>query len=69
MLNFDWFQNVSLAAAKAVFLVLFVVIGLLVRRVPKEYIYQGVERPRWWHNLKLWAWGVLSFIFVVYWVF
>ena len=69
MLNFDWFQNVSPAAAKTVFLVLFVVIGLLVLMVPKAYIYQGIERPRWWHNLKLWAWGVWSFIFVVYCVF
>jgi len=69
MLNFDWFQDVSPAAAKAVFLVLFVVIGLLVQMVPKAYIYQGVEQPRWWHNLKLWAWSVLAFIFVVYWVF
>lgn len=69
MLNFDWLQRVSPAAAKAVFLVLFIVIGLLVLMIPKAYIYQGLEHPRWWHNLKLWAWGVLSFIFVVYCVF
>ncbi|MBN2129050.1 MAG: hypothetical protein JW741_06110 [Sedimentisphaerales bacterium] len=69
MLNFDWLRGVSPAAAKAVFLVLFVVIGLLVLLIPKEYIYQGLERPRWWHNLKLWAWGVLLSIFVTYCVF
>ena len=66
MLNFDWLQGVSLAAAKGVFLVLFVVIGLLVAMVPKAYIYQGLEHPRWYHNLKLWAWSVLLFIFVTY---
>ena len=69
MLNFDWLRDVSPAAAKGVFLVLFVVIGLLVSMVPKAYIYQGVTQPRWWHNLKLWAWGVLLFIFVTYCVF
>jgi len=66
MLNFDWLRGVSLAAAKGVFLVLFVVIGLLVLMIPKAYIYQGLAHPRWYHNLKLWAWGVLLFIFVTY---
>lgn len=69
MLNFDWLYNVSSPAAKGVFLVLFIVIGLLVQMVPMAYIYRGLERPRWWHNLKLWAWGVLLFIFLVYWTF
>jgi hypothetical protein len=69
MLNFDWLRGVSPGQAKLVFLVLFVVIGLLVLMVPKEYMYEGLECPRWWHNLKLWAWGVLLFIFVTYCVF
>ncbi|MHC4568637.1 MAG: hypothetical protein ACYTE3_23110 [Planctomycetota bacterium] len=34
--------------------------------LPKDYIYEGVENPRWWHNLKLWATGVLAVIFVTY---
>lgn len=68
-MNFEWANRVSSDTSKAVFLVLFIVIALLVQMVPKAYIYQGVEHPRWWHNLKLWAWGVLSFIFAVYWVF
>lgn len=66
MLNFDWLHGVSPTAAKGVFLVLFVVIGLLVLMIPKAYIYQGLKHPRWYHNLKLWAWGVLLFIFVTY---
>ncbi len=69
VLNFDWLRAVPLAGAKAVFLILFVIIGLLVLMVPKWYIYEGVERPRWWHNLKLWALGVLLMIFVTYYVF
>ena len=69
MLNFDWLRGVSPTAAKGVFLVLFVLIGLLVLMIPSASIYQGLERPRWWHNLKLWAWGVLLVIFVTYWVF
>lgn len=69
MLNFDWLKGVSPTAAKAVFLVLFIVIGLLVSMIPKAYIYQGLEHPRWWHNLKLWAWGVLLSIFITYCIF
>jgi intracellular septation protein A len=66
MLNFDWLRGVSLLAAKWVFLALFGVSGLLVMMIPKEYIYEGVESPRWWHNLKLWALGVLTIIFTIY---
>jgi hypothetical protein len=66
MLNFDWLSGVSPAAAKGVFLVLFVVIGCLVLAVPREEIYAGVEHPRWWHNLKIWAILVLSMIFTTY---
>ena len=69
MLNFDWLSGVSLEAARAIFLVLFIIIALLVLMVPKAHIYEDVEKPRWWHNLKLWALGVLLMIFVTYWVF
>jgi len=69
MLNFDWLSGVSPGAAKMVFLIMFVAIGVLVALVPRRFIYEGVERPRWWHNLKLWAWGVLVLIFAVYCIF
>jgi hypothetical protein len=69
MLNFDWLKDVSPAAAKGVFLALFVVSGLLVLLIPRAYIYEGVEYPRWWHNLKLWALGVLAIIFTIYYLF
>ena len=69
MLNFDWLSGVSPGAAKMVFLVMFVVIGVLVSLVPRRFIYEGVDNPRWWHNLKLWAWGVLALISVVYCIF
>ncbi len=69
MLNFDWLADVPIGAAKWVFLVLFIGIGLIVLMIPNEYIYAGVEKRRWWHNLKLWAIGVLGFIFVTYYVF
>jgi hypothetical protein len=69
MLNFDWLQGVSPAAAKDVFLGLFVFSGLLVLLIPRAYIYEGVENPRWWHNLKLWALGVLAIIFTIYYLF
>lgn len=66
VLNFEWSHDVTPFQAKAVFLVLFLVIGFLVLLAPKAYVYQGLKRPRWYHNLKLWAWGVLLFIFVTY---
>jgi len=69
LLNFHWLAGVPLAVAQALFLVLFVVIGLLVLTIPRSHIYEGVERPRWWHNLKLWALGVLLMIFVTYCLF
>ena len=69
VLNFEWLNGVGPAASKDVFLVLFVVIGALVLMLPKDYIYEGVETRRWWHNLKLWAIGDLIFIFVTYYIF
>jgi hypothetical protein len=69
MLNFDWLAGVSIGTAKWIFLILFIVIGILVSLLPKSYIYEGVENPRWWHNLKLWAWGVLGLIFFTYYIF
>ena len=69
LLNFEWLSGVGMGASKSVFLVLFVVIGILVFLIPKDYIYEGVENRRWWHNLKLWAWGDLAFIFITYYIF
>ena len=69
LLNFHWLAGVPLAMAQAVFLLLFVIIGLLVLSIPRAHIHEGVERPRWWHNLKLWALGVLLMIFVTYCLF
>ena len=66
LLNFEWLHGVSPAAAKGVFLGLFILSGLLVMLIPRAYIYEGVASPRWWHNLKLWALGVLLIIFSIY---
>ncbi len=69
ILNFEWLAGVSIGAAKNVFLVLFVLIGVLVLFIPNDYIFQGVKKRRWWLNLKLWALGDLAFIFVTYYIF
>jgi len=69
MLNFDWLTGIPMGIAKGVFLVLFAVIGLLVLMIPSDYIYEGLENPRWWHNLKLWAIADLAFIFITYCIF
>jgi hypothetical protein len=69
MLNFDWLLGIPNTAAKWIFLILFIIIGILVTMLPRDYILQGVEEPRWWHNLKLWAYGLLAMIFVTYLIF
>ena len=69
LLNFEWLTDVGMGASKNVFLILFVAIGILVLMLPKDYIYEGVEKRRWWHNLKLWAIGDLAFIFITYYIF
>ena len=69
MLNFDWLAAVPPEGAKWVFLVLFIVIALLVWRIPDAYIYAGLTDRRWWHNLKGWATAVLALIFVTYYLF
>jgi hypothetical protein len=69
VLNFEWLTGLGMTASKSVFLILFVVIGVLVLMLPKDYIYEGVKDRRWWHNLKLWAIGDLVFIFVTYYIF
>ena len=69
VLNFEWLSGLSIGAAKSVFLVLFVLIGVLVLLIPNDYIYQGVKNRRWWLNLKLWALADLALIFFTYYIF
>ncbi|MBL7188003.1 MAG: hypothetical protein ISS70_16895 [Phycisphaerae bacterium] len=69
VLNFEWLSGLSIGAAKNVFLVLFVLIGILVLLIPNDYIYQGVKKRRWWLNLKLWALADLALIFFTYYIF
>ena len=69
LLNFEWLSGIDIGTAKSIFLIFFVVIGILILLIPKDYIYEGVKNRRWWHNLKLWAWGDLIFIFITYYIF
>jgi hypothetical protein len=69
ILNFEWLAGVSIGAAKNVFLALFVLIGILVLLIPNDYVYKGVDKRRWWLNLKLWALVDLAFIFITYHLF
>ncbi len=69
ILNFEWLTGVSIGAAKNVFLVLFILIGILVLLIPNDYVFKGVEKRRWWLNLKLWALVDLAFIFITYHIF
>jgi hypothetical protein len=69
VLNFDWLADLSVGAAKNVFLGLFIFIGILILLIPNDYIFKGVEKRKWWLNLKLWALGDLALIFITYYIF
>jgi hypothetical protein len=69
MLNFDWLEAVPISVAKAIFLFLFIAIGILVQLIPARQIFEGVDERHWWLNLKLWAWAVLGVIFFTYLIF
>ena len=71
MLNFDWLAGISQENAKMIFLVMFVLIGVLIQFIPNDYIFQGLEKNkrRWWNNLKFWAIGVLGLLFLTYYIF
>ena len=69
VINFEWLAGVSLGAAKNVFLVLFVLIGILVLLIPNDYVFKGAKKRKWWFNLKLWALCDLAFIFITYYIF
>jgi uncharacterized protein YjeT (DUF2065 family) len=71
MLNFDWLSGVSAENAKNIFLVLFVIIGILVMMIPTDYAYEGVKKSdrHWYNNLKLWGIGSLIILFIIYYIF
>ncbi|MEN8192562.1 MAG: hypothetical protein ABFS12_07070 [Bacteroidota bacterium] len=69
MLNFNWLADIPIDSAKWIFLILFILIGVLILFVPNKFIYEGLEKISWFHNLKIWAIGLLGFIFVVYYIF
>ena len=71
MLNFDWLSGISQETAKIIFLVLFVIIGMLVLLIPNEYAYEGIKKSdrHWWNNLKLWSLASLSILFFIYYIF
>lgn len=71
MLNFDWLSGISTATAKYIFLVLFILIGILVLLIPNDYIFEGMDKKdiRWWKNLKIWAIAVLASLFYTYYIF
>ncbi len=69
MLNFNWLADIPIDSAKWIFLVLYILIGVLILFIPKDFIYEGIENVKWFHNLKIWAIGLLGVIFVVYYIF
>jgi hypothetical protein len=62
MLNFDWANGISVETAKGIIIGMFFILGVAVMFLPRNYIYAGIENPRWYHNLKLWAIGALLII-------
>jgi hypothetical protein len=71
MLNFDWLSEVSQEQAKNIFLIFFVLIGILVLLIPNDYAYEGVAKKNrhWYNNLKLWSVGSIAILFLIYCLF
>ena len=69
MLNFDWLADVSVETAKFIFLGMFALLGIMILIIPKEFIYKGIEKIEWWHNLKIWSLALLSLIAYTYYIF
>jgi len=71
MLDFKWLQGVSQGQAKMIFLILFILIGIIVLFIPNDYVFQGIEKDKrhWWNNLKWWAIAVLAILFYTYYIF
>lgn len=66
VLNFEWLAGVPMPAAHWVFLGLFILIGVLVWRIPADYVFAGVRQRKWWLDLRWWGTGTLAMIFVTY---
>lgn len=62
MLNFSYLNDIPETGVKLIFFLLFLIAAILIYMIPKEYITSGVEKPKWYHNLKFWAVGVLSIL-------
>ena len=69
MLNFNWLADVPVDSARWIFLILYMLIAFSILFIPKKFIYEGLYKIRWYHNLKIWAIGLLAFIFIVYYIF
>jgi len=71
MLNFNWLKGVSQEQAKMIFLILFILIGIIVLFIPNDYVFRGIEKDKrhWWNNLKWWAIAVLAVLFYTYYIF
>lgn len=66
MLNFEFLSQISAGTAKMIIIALFGIIIGLVWLVRRDFILQGVDRPRGWHNLRLWATVVVLLLASIY---
>lgn len=66
MLNFDWLARLSLWHAKLAIIFLFILLGMFVFSLKDSYVTAGISKPRFWHNLKYWAYGILIIMVLIY---
>ncbi|MFQ5632387.1 MAG: hypothetical protein ACE5I1_26760 [bacterium] len=66
MLNFDWLSGISLNSAKLIIVFLFIALGVFVYSLKHTYVTEGVSRPRFYHNLKYWAYAIILLIILIY---
>jgi len=69
MLNFDWLSGLPLGSAKLIIILLFVLLGAFVFRQKDVYVFEGISRPRFYHNLKYWTYLILILLSLIYFYF
>lgn len=69
MLSFEFLNGIPHDWIKAIFIITFFIVLILVFFLPKLYVTQGVKNPRWYHNLKIWTTvviGILSLLHIIF---
>ena len=63
---FTFFDRISMPGVKLIICLVLAAITAVVWFLPDKYIYRGIEKPKLWHNLKLWVSALMLVQAVIY---